>query len=153
MIALEETIEFTKKQAKAIVESGEEHRPIMLVFTPEGITPVLLKDVDKDIFKPVISEFLQQLRAYAYIFINEAWATKLSEDSPTVQRLLKGEISVSELPLDDRDEMLIITAAENGKSYRGWSAKIRYTREGKRYLGEWEEIRGISTGRLILKEW
>lgn len=150
---LGQAVDFAKKQSKEIVESGEEHIPIILALTPESANIIPLNGMDKDRFKEDICGVLRQLNAYAYVFINEAWVAKLPIDSPTVQRIFNGEVSISELPLDDRIEMLTVAAAENGKSYRMWSAKIRYTREGKRYLGEWEEMGGSPTGRLILREW
>lgn len=154
MIDLDQAIQSAKEQSKAIVESGEEHQPIMLALTPQGINPMLLRGIDKDRFKEVIGGLLRQLHAYAYIFINEAWAADLDKDSPLVQELLSGRKKISELPPDDRIESLMIMAAENGKSYRLWSAKILYTRDGDRYLGEWEEKKGEGpTGRLILREW
>lgn len=153
MIELEEITNLTKKQARAIVESGQEHQPIMLVFSPEGANIIHLVEIKKDKFKQAISTLLRKLNAYAYIFVNEAWGTKLAKDSPITKRLLNGEISVSELPLDDREEILTIMVAENGKSFNAWSAKIRYTSEDKRYLGEWEEMGDIARGRLVLREW
>jgi len=151
---IEQAIDFAKKQSKEIVESGEEHIPIMIALAPEDAGIIPLVDMDKDRFKEDVSVVLRLLDAYAYVFVNEAWVARLPKDSPTVQRVFNGEVKVSELPLDDRIEMLTVAAAENGKSYRMWSAKIRHTPEGKRYLGEWEEMRGIPVmGRLVLKEW
>lgn len=157
MDKLEEVTNYVKKQARNIVESGEEHQPIMLALNSEGVNACSLATINEEIFKAnfkqTMSKLLQMLNAYAYIFINEAWGAKLREDSPTAKRILSGETSVSKLPLDDREEILTIMVAENGKSFYCWSAKIRYTPEGKRYLGEWEEMLGIIGGRLILKEW
>lgn len=154
MIDLEEAIQLAKEQAKAIVESGEEHQPIMLVFTPQGISAMLLEGMDKDRFKQVIGGLLHHLHAHAYILIHEAWTANLDKNSPLVQELLSGRKKVSELPPDDKTETLMIMVAENGKSYRFWSAKIRYTRDGDRYLDEWEEKKGENpTGRMILREW
>lgn len=153
MKELEETIEFAKDISKIIIESGEEHQPIMFIFTPTGTHVTQLVNVDKNLFKPAISMLLRQFHAYAYVFINEAWGAKLSKDSPLLPKLLSGEILVSDLPPDDKEEILTIMVAENEKSYHGYSAKIKYTSEGKRYLGEWGEMKGIATGRLILKEW
>lgn len=153
MTDLEEITNFTKEQARAIVESGEEHQPIMLALSPEGVNLIRLVEINKDKFKQGIAELLRRLNAYAYIFVNEAWGVKLAKDSPTAKRILTGEISVSELPLDDREEILTVMVAENGKSFYGWSAKIGYIPNGKRYLKEWEGMGDIVKGRLILKEW
>lgn len=152
MKVLEEATELAKSLSKAIVESGEEHQPIMIIITPSGINTMLLRGLDKNRFKQDIGGLLRQFHAYAYIFIDEAWSATISNDSPLIHKLFSGEISVSELPLDDRDEILTIVATENRKSYRCWTAKIKYTLD-KRYLGEWEEMEGAPEGQLILKEW
>ena len=154
-IDLQQQIQFAKEEAVEIVESGEELGPIMTIFTPHGIDVVsipLTNDMIKDVFKQVIGSLLQTLDAYAYIFVQEMWSARISKDSPLTPRLLSGEISVSDLPLDDKEEMLAIMAAENGESFQFWSAKIQYTRDDRRYLGEWSEI-GSGEGRLVLKEW
>jgi len=153
MVDLEEITNLTKGQARAIVESGEEHQPIMLALSSEGVNFIHLVEINKDRFKESISGLLRKLNAYAYVFVNEAWGTKLNKDSPIAKRILSGEISVSELPLDDKEEILTIMVAENGKSFYGWSAKIGYTPEGKRYLKEWEKMGSSASGRLVLKEW
>ncbi len=153
MTDLEEITNFTKEAARAVVESGEEHLPTMLAISSGEVNLIHLVEMKKDKFKQHISGLLQRLNAYAYIFVNEAWGTKLNKDSPTVKRILSGEVSISELPLDDKEEILTVIVAENGKSFNCWSAKIGYTPEGKRYLKEWEEMKGIVGGRLILKEW
>ena len=155
MIVLEQAIQFTKEQAKKIVESGEEHQPILVALTRDIAIPIPVSSLmqNKDMFKPVVGELLRQLDAYTYIFINEAWVAKLDKDSPLVPKLFRGEISVSGLPLDDKTEILTIMVAENRKTYHIWFAEIKYTPDNKRYLGEWEEMPGSPEGRLILKEW
>ncbi|GAI02440.1 unnamed protein product, partial [marine sediment metagenome] len=82
---LEEITNFTKEQARAIVESGEEHQPIMLVLNSEGVNLVYLVEIKKDRFKQYITGLLRKLNAYAYIFVNEAWGTKLDKDSITAK--------------------------------------------------------------------
>lgn len=153
MIAIDEVVKFAKEKSKAIVESGEEHQQILLAITPQGVNPILLRGLDKDKFKQNVGGLLRQFHAYAYIFINEAWEAALDKDSPLVPKLMSGEISVSGLPPDDRTEILTIMVAENGKSYCMWFAKIKYTPDDKRYLGEWEEMEGAPEGRVILREW
>jgi len=153
MSELEEAIQFAKDVSKTIIESGEEHRPILIAVTSAGIGLCPLSPVKKDLWRQTITALLRQLNAYAYVFISEAWTAELPKDSLTTQKLLRGEIKVSELPPDDRIERLLIIAAENGKSIRSWAAKIRYTRESERYLDEWKEADKVGEGRVIITEW
>ncbi len=153
MTILEEITDFAKEQARAIVESGKEHQPIMLALSSGGVNLIHIVGINKDNFRQGISDLLRKLNAYAYIFVDEAWGARLVMNSPSTKRILSGEISVSGLPLDDREEILTVMVAENGKSFICWSAKIGYNPEGKRYLGEWEGMEGAISGRLILKEW
>lgn len=154
MIELEKATDFAKEQSKDVIESGEKHVPIIIALTPEGLCMIHLARMDKNRFKQEMAAILRQLDAYAYLFINEAWSTRLPKDSPIASKLSRGEISVSELPLDDKQEILSILVAENGKSLHYWSAKILYTHDDKRFLGEWEEKNfSDAKGRLILKEW
>lgn len=150
---LDESIEFAKEVAREIIESGEQHQPIMLTLTPQGRNIMLLSGIDKDEFQHNMATLLRQFNAYAYIYIDEAWVTNLPADCPTVQKLLRGDVTVSELPPDDKDEILMIMAAENGKSICSWMAKIRYTRDDKRYLDEWEKMDKVGEGRMILRKW
>lgn len=150
---LEEVVNLVKGKARGVVESGEECEPAMFVLIPGGIAIVALGRINKDKFRQAMSGLLQELNAYAYVFINEAWRAMLTKDSLAARRVLRSEISVSELPLDDREEILMVMVAENNKSFYTWSAKIGYTPESKRYLEEWKKSEDIIGGRLVLKEW
>lgn len=153
METIEQVIQMTKDTSRGIVESGQEHKPILIMLAPTEVINTLIPWIEKENFKEVISQLLRHFHAYAYIFINEGWAAKLDNGSPLFQELLSGRKKVLELPLDDREEMLMIMAAENKKSYRMWTANIRYTHDDKRYLGEWKEADNIGEGRMMLKEW
>lgn len=150
---IEQTIQMAKDTSRNIIESGQEHKPILIMLTPTEVINTLIGWIEKENFKGVISQLLRYFHAYAYIFINEAWVAKLDKGSPLFQELLSGRKKISELPLDDKIEMLTITMAENGKSCRIWAANIRYTRDDKRYLEEWKEADKVGEGRMILKEW
>lgn len=153
-MTLDEAVEFAKRTSQKVVESGGEHIPTVLILTPNGFGVAPLGGVPKDILQPALHSLLRIFNAYAYIFIDEAWVADLPIDCPTVRKLLRGEVLVSELPPDDKTEVLIIVATENKKPPCFWVAKIRYTPEDKRYLDEWEKKgAGEVEGRLVLREW
>lgn len=151
---LDEAVSLAKQQSRSIVESGEEHIPLLLVLTPSGLGLVRPVVKDKNTFKSALTELLVMLSASAYVMIYGAWSTRIDKDSPLLDRILSGELAISELPLDDREEILTITAVDNGKSYRCWAAKISYDHDN-RHLGEWKEMPkdGAASGRMVLKEW
>lgn len=154
MKTLNEVIELAKSQSKDIVESGQEHIPILLAMTPASVIPVVLADMNKNKFKESMGDLLRCLCAEAYVCVHEARMTlPMEEDSPLQRQVLSGETAVSQLPPDDRAEVLIVAAAENGRSYRMLAARIDYTVEGERRLGEWREMEGDFEGRMILREW
>ena len=167
MEKLNELTEFIKAQARELAKN-EEHCPMLFVITPDrgvGITPI--SGFDKDHFQEIVSNGLRREGATGYVLVNEAWMAKFVgdkksksfSDSPWLGKLLKGEISVSELPPDDRIEALMLTSVENGKSYVVWQAKIEYSTDGRRIIGSWEKIIdtagniGKLDGRLVLKSW
>ena len=51
MIAIDKAIEFAKRQSRKIVESGEEHRAIMLALIPEGGAVIDLVEINKNTFE------------------------------------------------------------------------------------------------------
>ena len=83
----------------------------------------------------------------------EEQKTRLQKGSPLIPKLDSGEILVSDLPPDDKCEVVMITAVENGESYRSWCANIQYTSDDKRVLGEWKENPTDVVGRMVLKQW
>lgn len=150
---LDEMIEDVKKISRQIVEAGQEHVPIMIVRIGERLNGVQLIDLDKPNFQERISRMLRQLGADAYVFVHEAWEATLSKDSPWAKRVKSGEIRVSELPLDDRQEVVTVIACEKGKEVVCWMARIDVDREGQRSLRGWEKLPGVISGRLVLREW
>jgi len=153
MQTMEQTIQMAKDTSRYIIDSGEEHMPILIMFTSTEVVNAGISGMEKEDFKVVVSQLLRHFHAHAYIFINECWMTKLNMDSPLFQELESGRKQISDLPPDDREEVIVITATENGKSCRMWTANIQYTRDDKRYLGEWKEMDSVGDGRMTLKEW
>lgn len=146
---LEQIIDFAKGTSRKIVREGEEHIPIIIARTPQGLTPIGLAELNKDRFKEAIAKLLRLLQADAYVFVCEAWS---AEGRELAKKVLEQGIAVSELPLDDRTEILSIMAVENGKPVKGCFARIRTTPQG-RELGDWQTIDGVADGRMVLTEW
>ena len=153
---IDKVIEFIKLNAKEIIEErGEEHFPIMFMFTPTElkIIGIELTDETKELYKPGITALLRHSDADAYITINEAWQHSTNGDTETSKRIMSGQTRVSELPLDDRQEILIIMAVKNNEFAEMHSSIIVHTDDDRRLLCEWEKMDGVGDGRMIIKEW
>jgi hypothetical protein len=144
--ALDDMVEMVKVKSREIVESGEEHRVMAFVDSPQGMGIVANGDATKDQFMDHFRRTLQSVKATGYVLVMEAWAT-------TSERPMTEGIAVSEMPLDDRTEILQLMVVENGTSLRFLIAKIDDTPQGRK-LGEFEEKDWtVSSGRMVLKEW
>jgi len=153
----EELIEMIKSKASLIVESGEEHQPMLFILSNDGKLVIcqiagLTISAKKD-WKFVIPEILRKFNATAYAQVFEAWVTDRS-DPETLRRLDSGEIGVVDLPPDDRSEQIMISFFENGKTPVVWIGKIQTYRE-HRFIEKWEAMSDPSSfsGRMMVTEW
>ena len=160
MSEIDKLIEVAKLTSKHIIEDlQQEHIPTMLILAPKGkiIAPVKLEtEEDKENFKFIATSLLHQLNAYAYAFISEAWMSSLPFDSPTGRDLLNGTKRVTELPLDDKEEILCIHVVKKETYHKEVSAKIKYKTDNSRYLDKWEETEEYiepPLGRLTVWSW
>jgi len=139
--------------AKTLIErTGEEHEPILLVETPKGTFTGVFEEFNKDTFQDQVKKALRELNASGYVFISEGWVTTTHESSHEV---FKGEANVSDLPLDDRDEVIITITVEKGKSARVSSAVIVPTPKGrtvKKFKTDIDAEGGME-GRMVVMDW
>ena len=124
----------------------EQHDLIAMVDSGDKMSVVAfnLSDGDKHSFAPALKRLLRELKAIRYVLISEAWATTSSR--PNTE-----DIKVSELPLDDREEIIQILAVENKGTRRGKMAVIDNTPHGRK-LREFRPVEVLS-GRMVVKEW
>ena len=152
MTTLEEMVSLAKEEAKEIIEVfGQEHEPILLMDTPDGFA--VLRTTASS---PILLDLLLKFNAYRYVFIAEAWMTRLLNDSPNLGRLERGELAVSQLPPDDRSEILQIIAQERGNPPTVYTYEIDNTGQGRRlgqekvFVNEPDQRLG---GWMILEDW
>lgn len=142
---IERLAEFAKEKARDIVESGEEHRVIALVATPGGGVTVA-PSVDKEHFQAAFAAVLRRLRARGYVLVLESWFT-------TSRRPVTEGIAVSDLPLDDRTEAVVIVQVVKGRRQVLHIAPIASTPQGRR-LGGWQRMeQGELAGRMVVPDW
>lgn len=148
-IILEDLVNQVKETSRKVVEElDEEHIPLVIALTPDGIAQIPMVIEDKANFKVTLEMALHHINAFSYIFINEAWT---AEGEALTSRILSEGIAISDLPLDDRGEILTITAVEKGKKPTYFLAKIYPAPQGRR-LGEWMEL-AEAFNRLIATNW
>lgn len=151
--SFESMIDLAKEVSASIVESGQEHMPMLIVRARESVS-VIGMPVPKEQFRGMMVHLLQSCAADAYVLVNEAWAAKLSPESPIVKELCDGDVAVHELHPDDREEIVIITAARNDKEIVCWHAVIDSDLgTGCRKLRSWDKMEGQLTGRMIVERW
>jgi len=151
---LEELIKLVKRVSKELAEE-EELNPLLFTLRDGklSLAPLPLTEASKDNFKPTLTKTLRVFGVDSYIIVNEAWQASLTPNSQYTPLLEQGKLKVSEIPLDDKEEIICLTAVENGKSFTLYSAKIR-TYPDKRIIDDWKESLSTEiTGRLVLKEW
>jgi hypothetical protein len=104
-------LDFIKSAATKIIESGEVHQPMLFALTPSGIAIINIIETPKELFGAFVAYALHQISAYGYILINEAWQAEAKDkgEQERLQKFLGSGKQVSDLPLDDRTEILIIT--------------------------------------------
>jgi len=149
---LDAMIYSSKQFAKEIVETGNNELPLTL-FTLDGMTGSILITLIFEEHKSQLKAILRNVGADYYVLVGEAWQTILQQDSPKLDQLYSGDMRVSDLPLDDRKEMLIIVAAENGRTTIVESSVIVRDKDNKRRVTTWLNDLTGSTGRLVIDKW
>lgn len=97
----------------------------------------------KDVTALVIRNILQDRQAVGYVLVMEAWIAEV-----------KGkEINMSDIPLDDKSEIIMISSIVKGGPVSCETAKIHHTTAGRK-LGNFEKspYQGYE-GRFIIKDW
>ena len=138
--------------AKTFIEqTGEEHEPILLVETPEGTATGVFDDFSKDTFKEQVTKALREQQASGYVFITEAWQAT----HESLHKVSNGEANVSDLPPDDREEVIMTITVEKGKSAKVCSAVIVSTPKGrmvKKFRSD-IEAEDVMEGRMVVMDW
>lgn len=155
-LEMAQLVEQVKIKARLIVETNEEHMPIVLILSPNNQVNLVgltgFNERVKEIYKEALPKLLQHFNAIGYIQIFEGWQASVSPESETCKKLESREVKISELPPDDKQEILILTYATKNE-YVVELAKIDNTPQGRK-LREWVVMPGKDlTGRMIVKEW
>jgi len=155
MATLEKLVTDAKRLSRYIIEEiGEEHQPTLLLDDGEEITVIQFKlsDTLKEDWQAFLPALLRHYNAQCYLLIIEGWATK-TQDPKLIKELEDGRMRVSNLPPDDRTEVLVIQAVEKGGVCQLCTAEIKLLPDNKRQVGEFKEDSETPTWRMIVKDW
>ena len=144
-----------KPKVRSIVDSGEQHIPIIFILDNSMCINVMSMDLPeetKQIFKPILTRLLRDCDAQGYVMVTESWGATLSIDNPAIKDLKEGKIKVVDLPLDDRYEMISLFAVDKEGNTHTEVAKIKDTID-KRYLEDFIKIDSPFDGRMIVTNW
>jgi hypothetical protein len=142
-----------KRQAQRIVDEGVEHASILLILVgpkhaPQvGIHP--LAPAPDQTLNEALVKALRATDAWGYCYVNEAWIT----DVPVFERA--GVARVKDLPRDDRDECVILTAGLKDTEPLIFEAAIEGAPVTGRKLGPWQSraLRGEAGEAGVVRTW
>lgn len=152
MSRVNDLIEIAKDAAKDIIETeGQYHVPRLIMDCPNSHIEVIrfnrMNESVKANFQAKLKTLLSEHKATAYIFVFEGWAAE-------EEAAIKVE-NISDLPLDDRSEILLMVVCEKGNPPWMIHAKIHNTPQGRK-VGEYEELKppeGSIEGRMVVTNW
>lgn len=147
---LDNLLSSAKYASRRVIEDEQmAHQPILVVAHHGQINAITFTVNDPKLFRQAIIHLLQKFNADAYVFINEAW----SATGKAAEEIVRSGKPISDLPLDDRLDMLIIIGAERSGKFRMYNAEILDTPSGKK-LKEFTELNAEhADGRLIIRNW
>lgn len=141
-------IEDLKKGCANFVEERQQVIPMGFVLTEGAIAMIEVNDIfnhDKNLYKPIITALLKMSNAFAYILVDEIFLT-------ASKRPLNEDISISELPPDDRSDHVMLSVVINGEDPYMLLAPINNRPEAQT-IGEWFEMEARGESRIVIQSW
>ena len=132
---LQESLDKTKHIARYnVTESNDELIPVLITLDAKGeYGAVYGLGVDDLALPDAIRRVLVEEEPDSYIFVVECWVTQFKDAAAAV------EGRVSDMPLDDRREVVQIIGVEKGNPETlTYLASIKNNGDGSRSLGDWE---------------
>ena len=150
------------KIARQVFERDGFHVPMIILYGAKDVVAILdlskviheHPDDWKDAVTMTLTQFVKKEPAIqALAFISEAWVYKSKNPKDhVVKQIMDGEIAISELKPEDRQE--VISIAMSGRDGTGYSVIIPIIRKGKKVtLGEADESNGVMAGRFGRDIW
>lgn len=152
----DEVLAEVHKMAGALLESGGECPPVLLIEDQDGdwvLCDIQMTDKLKRVWSTILPLLLREVCAKGYIMATEAWMASFPKGTEPPEELTKGKIKISDLPPDDRQEILFVVSVVKGKSVSVLTSPIRNAPSGKS-LGDLTALSQEEVeGRLLVKDW
>jgi len=147
-VTLDELAKFAMNGAELNLDMhNDDLAPVVIGYNGHtNETHIVLITVPKDVMPTAITKFLSDKKATAYALVMEGWQTGF------VASLADHDWNVTDMPADDRKEVVQVIAAEQGQQPISYQAEINRSADGERELGEWKPL-GNFMGRFVITEW
>jgi hypothetical protein len=138
-------MEYCKDVARQIAETGEHHLMGFVLFGHSGTEGVDLSPLQnhRDAAVAVLKGLCEKRNAWGYVLVFEAWYKEGPMESPMPE-------SLAALPLDDKDEALMLMGVDHHQRCRQMMARITRTKPN-RTIGPWKTTDGEFEGRFVFK--
>jgi hypothetical protein len=146
-------IKFAQNTVKRIVEElNQEVLPIVLLARGDTLIGGAPLQMEKSLWPEVIKESVELSGATEYIFISEAFAAQLPPDSENVQQIIAGTKHISDLPENERKDIVAILHVLSTGKTDGADATIITMPDGKRKIERWKLAKDLK-GRMVIPAW
>ncbi len=156
MLTFDEFITFVKSGTNTIIAMNRSYQPMLFIADEKGRLTIVEVPIFDDDAKIELSNglplILKASHAVYYAFACECWSARAEAGSEVSEKLLAGEIKVSELPLDDRTEIISLIACSNEKECVLWITTIREW-EHQRKMDSWEKWPDTFKSRFLVQSW
>lgn len=142
------------ESSREAISQGNGFNPMMFMQAPDGLNIASFIGLDTDVFAPIATQILRECKAVSYIFATIAWVSATPE---VAARVANTGVRLTDLPLDERDEVILLVTVEKGASVRMSSAVIWDLPRGKQ-VKEFKSLdskldSGSLDGKCVVLDW
>jgi hypothetical protein len=116
------------EQSKEVFLKDKSHSEMFFFINPQGESAVMPapQDMERDAMATKLREFIHQHHIFGLIHILESWTYFPKGDNDhTMKQIMLGEIAVSNLTAQDRNEALIVVAEARDGYRQMWMTPIK----------------------------
>lgn len=120
-------VQFVKQQHKDVFLRDGHHAEMFFFVTDDGTVEVMPApaNMDRDQTVEMLKRKVQENNAYGFVHIAESWGYfRRKPGDHTMRQIAEGEIKVSELRPEDRDEVLVVTMESREGAHFMWITPI-----------------------------
>jgi len=130
----------TLKEKSVLIAQQEEHLPTLFIAKEEGVVVLPLAGLEKYQWRPAIETVLASCNPDFYAMVIEAYVAKFEGSEGGQEKAEEAaRVGISNLPTDDRKDILMITLFENKGKARFLTTDVYPEREKRGVVGTWRE--------------